>query len=88
MESNSNSDNPRLPLPTPVINYPQEKFSIRGINQISEWGKTKEDDFVILGQSVSSMVGNAVILEKQPTKYYTDTSFRVAKDAIFERYLY
>ena len=88
MESNSNSDNPRLPLPTPVINYPQEKFGIRGINQISEWGKTKEDDFVILGQSVSSMVGNAVILEKQPTKYYTDTSFRVAKDAIFERYLY
>ena len=84
MVSNNNSDNSRLPLPTPVINYPQENFGIRGINQIAEWGKSKEGNFMILGQPVSNMVGNTVILEKNPIKYYTDTSFRVAKDVIFE----
>jgi serine/threonine-protein kinase len=71
----------RLPLPTPVINYPQEKFGIRGINQIAEWGTSEQGDFLILGQAVSSMVSNAVIEEKDPSKYYTDTGFRVAKDA-------
>lgn len=82
MASNKGEVKKRLPLPTPVINYPQENFGIRGINQIAEWGKSKEDNFTILGQTASSMVGNEVILAKEPTKYYTDTSFRVAKDAV------
>ena len=81
MVSNGNNDITHLPLPTPVINYPQEKFGIRGINHIAEWGKSEENDYLILGESVSAMVGNAVILKKDPTKYYTDTSFRVARDA-------
>jgi len=80
--SNNSRENPRLQLPTPVINYPQENFGIRGINQVAEWGKSDDDHFLILGLAVSSMVGNGVILEKNPTKYYTDTSFRVAKDAV------
>ncbi len=84
MASNENNNNLHLPLPTPVINYPQEKFGIRGINQIAEWGKSVEDDFMILGQSVSSMIGAGLMLKKDPTKYYTDTSFRVVKDAVPE----
>jgi len=80
--SNNSLEKPRLQLPTPVINYPQEKFGIRGINQVAEWGKSEEDEFLILGLVVSSMVGNEVIDKKDPTKYYTDTSFRVAKDAV------
>jgi serine/threonine-protein kinase len=84
MASNENNNNPHLPLPTPVINYPQEKFGIRGINQIAEWGKSVEGDFMILGQSVSSMIGNRLMLKKDPTKYYTDTSFRVVKDTVPE----
>ncbi|KJS01496.1 MAG: hypothetical protein VR65_05920 [Desulfobulbaceae bacterium BRH_c16a] len=82
MTSNKVEAEKRLPLPTPVINYPQENFGIRGINQIAEWGKSKEGDFTILGQTVSSMVGNAIVATKEPNKYYTDTSFRVAKDAV------
>lgn len=84
MASNENNDNPHLSLPTPVINYPQGKFGIRGISQIAEWGKTVEDDFMIFGQPVSSMVGNGLMRKKDPTKYYTDTSFRVVKDAVPE----
>jgi serine/threonine protein kinase len=80
MTSNGNNDITHLPLPTPVINYPQEKFGIRGINHIAEWGKSVENDYLILGQSVSTMVGNTVILKKNPSKYYTDTSFRLVKD--------
>ena len=79
--TNGIGDAPRLPLPTPVINYPQKKFGIRGINQIAEWGKSAKNDFVILGQSVSSMLGSKLILETDPSKYFTDTSFRLAKDA-------
>ncbi len=81
MVSNNNEEKDRLPLPTPVINYPQEKFDIRGINQIAEWGKSEKGDFFILGQTVSSMISSAVIEETDPSKYYTDTGFRVAKDA-------
>lgn len=84
MVANGNSDNLPLQLPTPVINYPQEKFGIRAINQIAEWGKSEDKNFLILGQSVSSMVGNKVILQTDPSKYYTDTSFRVAKDVAAE----
>lgn len=82
MASNKGEVKKRLPLPTPVINYPPESFGIRGVNQIAEWGKSKEGDFTILGQAVSSMVGNAVVVTKEPNKYYTDTSFRVAKDVV------
>jgi eukaryotic-like serine/threonine-protein kinase len=66
---------------TPVINYKKNKFGLRGINQIAEWGEKEGEDFVILGQSPSAMIEAEMILEKDPFKYYTDTSFRVAKDA-------
>ena len=65
---------------SPVINYPKGKFGIRGIKQIAEWGKSVEDDFMVFGQSVSSMVENGLMLKKDPKNYYTDTSFRVVKD--------
>ena len=72
-------DKSRWELPVPVINYPPQRFGIRGINEIAEWGLASQYDYVILGQSVSSMVGDELILSKHPDKYYTDTSFRVAK---------
>jgi len=78
MYSDNHDDSSRIPLPTPVINYARDKYGIRGINQIAEWGKEESDNFLILGQSPSSMIESEPILEKEPTKYYTDTSFRVA----------
>ena len=77
-----NLGNPRLPLPTPVINYEKNRYGIRGINQLAEWGETEGEDFVILGQSPSEMIEADLILEKDPFKYYTDTGFRVARDAV------
>lgn len=79
---NNDQLDPRMPLPTPVINYPQDKHGLRAINQIAEWGKTESGNFVILGQSPSEMIKSALTLEKDPSKYYTDLSFRVAKDAV------
>ncbi len=80
MTVNSDEERQQLSLPTPVINYPQKRFGIRGINWIAEWGRSQENDYLILGHSVSDMVGNSVILKKEPTKYYTYTTFRVARD--------
>jgi serine/threonine-protein kinase len=76
-----NGGGTRKPLPTPVINYEQDGNSLRAINQIAEWGKSKADVYVILGQSPSEMIEADLLLKKDPTKYYTDTSFRVAKSA-------
>jgi len=76
-----NLGNPRLPLPTPVINYEKNRYGIRGINQLAEWGETGGEDFVILGQSPSEMIEADLILEKDPFKYYTDTGLRVTRNA-------
>ncbi|MEE4603828.1 MAG: serine/threonine-protein kinase [Desulfobacteraceae bacterium] len=73
---------PRMQLPSPVINYKQDTHGLRAINQIAEWGKTGQTDFIILGQSPSDMIESKIILQKDPSKYYTDTSFRVAKDVM------
>lgn len=70
----------RIPLPTPVINYPKDRYELRGINQLAEWGKDKSNDFIIMGQSPSEMIEATLIVEKDPLKYYTDTGFRVAMD--------
>lgn len=77
-----NQGNPRMPLPTPVINYEKNRYGIRGIDQLAEWGETEGGDFVILGQSPSEMIEADLVLEKDPFKYYTDTGFRVARDAV------
>lgn len=74
-------DNPRMPLPTPVITYAKDRYGLRGINQIAEWGAAEGEGYVILGQSPSEMIEGSLILEKDPFKYYTDTGFRVALDA-------
>ncbi len=71
----------RLALPTPVINYSKNRFGIRGINEIAEWGKYREGSFVVLGQASSTMLESGLVSVKDPDKYYTDTSFRVARDA-------
>jgi formylglycine-generating enzyme required for sulfatase activity len=76
-----NGGGTRMPLPTPVINYEQDSNGLRAINQIAEWGKNQGDAYAILGQSPSEMIEADLLLEKDPTKYYTDTSFRVAKSA-------
>jgi len=70
----------QMSLPTPVINYEENKYGLRGINQVAEWGKNRKGEFVILGQAPSEMVEVDLIETKNPTKYYTDTSFRVAMD--------
>lgn len=70
----------RMPLPTPVINYDEDRYGLRGINQVAEWGKNRKGEFVILGQAPSQMVEAEPIENKNPAKYYTDTSFRVAKN--------
>lgn len=75
---------PRMPLPTPVINYAKDRYGLRGIHQIAEWGESEEEGFVILGQSPSDMIEAMLILEKDPFKYYTDTSFRVAMNPVPE----
>lgn len=77
----SNQADARMPLPTPVINYEQDSNGLRGINQVAEWGKDERDAYGILGQSPSAMIEAAFFLRKDPSKYYTDTSFRVARQA-------
>ncbi|MFN2354014.1 MAG: SUMF1/EgtB/PvdO family nonheme iron enzyme [Desulfopila sp.] len=70
----------RLALPTPVINNSKNRFGIRGINEIAEWGKNRESSSVVLGRSSSAMIESELVSVKGPDKYYTDTSFRVARD--------
>ncbi len=77
---NRKSDMERMPLPTPVINYDENKYGLRGINQLAEWGKNHQGKFVILGQAPSEMVEVDLVETKSPVKYYTDTGFRVAGD--------
>ncbi len=81
MKTDKNSTREALQPPVPVLNYRQGKYGLRGINQVAEWGQTKENVFVIMGPVPSAMIEEDIVIEKNPTKYYTDTSFRVAKDA-------
>jgi serine/threonine-protein kinase len=69
-----------LQLPIPVINYEPDSYGLRGINQIAEWVKTLSGDFIILGPASSHMVEGSLVLEKDEFKYFTDTSFRVARN--------
>lgn len=39
----------RLPLPTPVIKYDENKYGLSGINQLAEWGNIRKGEFVIMG---------------------------------------
>ncbi len=72
----------RVALPTPVINYSKNIYGIRGIDEIAEWGKLDSGNFAIMGHATSTMIEVEVISKKNPAKYYTDTSFRVAKDIV------
>ncbi|RJQ62943.1 MAG: serine/threonine protein kinase [Desulfobacteraceae bacterium] len=77
----NNRDKERIPLPTPVINYKQDKYGLRGVNQLGEWGKSNSAGLVLLGQNPSSMIEGEFIVEKTIEKYFTDTGFRIALDA-------
>lgn len=70
---------PRLKLPVPVVNYTQNEFGIRGINQIAEWC-FEQGAFYIGGSQASPMISSEIILERPASKYYADVTFRVAKD--------
>jgi hypothetical protein len=83
--SQPSGDAVRLALPTPVINYSKNRFGIRGINVIAEWGKNREGSFVVLGRSSSTMIESELVSVKDPDKYYTDTSFRVARDVEMDK---
>jgi serine/threonine-protein kinase len=85
MVSEPSGDAVRLALPTPVINYSKNRFGIRGINEIAEWGKNREDSFVVLGQASSTMIESELVSVKDSDKYYTDTSFRVVRDAEIDK---
>ncbi len=80
MSAQNKKEYERLPLPTPVINYAKNRFDIRGINQLAEWGQSPEGEYMVLGKASSSMIESELISDKDPFKYYTDTSFRVAVD--------
>jgi len=47
---------------------------------VAEWGKNRKGELVILGQDPSEMVEADLIENKNPAKYYTDMSFRMAKN--------
>jgi hypothetical protein len=64
-----------------VFNYEPDKNSLRGINQLAEWGKTEGNEFIILGQALPGVTERDLVREKDLFKYYTDTGFRVAKSA-------
>ena len=85
MASQPSGDAVRLPLPTPVINYSKNRFGIRGIAEIAEWGKNREGSFVVLGQASSTMIESELVSVKDSDKYSTDTSFRVARDADMDK---
>jgi hypothetical protein len=70
-----------IQLPAPVFNYEPDKNGLRGINQLAEWGKTEDNDFIILGQASPGVAERDFVRGKDLYKYYTDTSFRVAKAA-------
>jgi len=80
MSAQNRKDHEKLPLPTPVINYAKNRFDIRGINQLAEWGQSPKGEYMVLGKASSSMIESELISDKDPYKYYTDTSFRVAVD--------
>ena len=82
MKTDINSTREALQPPVPVLNYRQGKYGLRGINQVAEWGQTKAKTFVIMGSGPSAMIEEDIVNEKNPTKYYTDSSFRLAKDAL------
>jgi eukaryotic-like serine/threonine-protein kinase len=67
-------------LPLPVLNYEENKFGLRGIDQLAEWGRTQKEGFVIMGQTPSTMVEGRLVSAENPDKYFTDTGFRVARD--------
>lgn len=66
--------------PIPVINYEQDQNGLRGIDQVAEWGKINENEFGIFGHAASSMLEHSFVLQMDPSKSFTDTSFRVARD--------
>jgi len=71
----------RKSLPLPVLNYEENKFGLRGIDQLAEWGRTQKEEFVIMGQTPSAMVEGRLVSAESPDKYFTDTGFRLALDA-------
>ena len=81
MISGGHKDATPIQLPTPVFTYKPDKNGLRGINQLAEWGKTKDDEFITLGQAVPGITEKDLDRGKNPFKYYTDTGFRVAKNA-------
>lgn len=82
MKTDINANREALQPPVPVLNFRQGKYGLRGINQVAEWGQTKTKAFVIMGPGPSAMIEEDIVNEKNPTKYYTDSSFRLAKDAL------
>lgn len=70
----------RLELPAPVMNYAPDKFNLRGINQVGEWEKTDQGEWVVMGRDPSKESDMMDVPKADPAKYYADTSFRVVKD--------
>jgi serine/threonine protein kinase len=72
---------PRLELPAPVMNYSPDKYNLRGINQVGEWGKTALGEWVVMGRSPSDESDVMNRANAGPADYFADTSFRVVQDA-------
>ncbi|MFZ2631431.1 MAG: protein kinase [Desulfosalsimonadaceae bacterium] len=82
MKTGGNPAEKDMGLPMPVLNYPVNKYGLRGINQVGEWGKTRQDIFVVMGRPTSVASGETDILKGSPAGYYADASFRVVRDTL------
>ena len=80
METGGVSPEPRLELPAPVMNYAPDKQNLRGINQVGEWGKTAQGEWVVMGRDPSDENAKMDLPKADSDAYYADTSFRVVED--------
>lgn len=84
-ESEGGLSLPFHPLPTPVFNYSVNEYGVMGIDQLAEWvaypnpSKGHETAFVIMGTPQSRMIKEDFLIHRDPSKYYADLGFRIAK---------
>ena len=88
-----------LPIPTPVVGYPANKYGIRGLNaSVAEWGvksmssssdADKEDkEYVLLGGLSDSGDRQSVLssgVRRYPWEAFGDAGFRCVVNAVTER---
>lgn len=64
-----------------VMNYPPDKYKLRGINLVGEWGRTAQGEWFAMGRNPSEGSSITALPKVDPADYFADTSFRVVQDA-------